>query len=82
MCSALQSTHPSAYSERIWSRCARLRSSLLSLPLVSSGMDPMRLDDGTAIVQLRSQFKVLLSQMGFAQYFKHQQAEDKNTISF
>jgi predicted nicotinamide N-methyase len=81
-CSALQSTHPSAYPERLWTRCARLRSSLLSLPLVSSGMDPMRLDDGTAIVQLRSQFKVLLSQMGFAQYFKHQQAEDKNTISF
>jgi len=78
----LQSRYPSAYTARVWARVDRARTSLSALPLVASGMDPMQLDEGDSIVQLRSQFKLLLAQMGFQQYFKTEQAEERQTISF
>jgi len=80
-CTLLHAANPQAYPERVWSRAAKLRASMARFPLYASGFDPHTLDDGVAFVALRNSFKLLLSQMGFAQYFLHE-APNPQSISF
>ena len=74
MCTLLKEKHPSAYSERVWNRCAKLHASILESPLYQSSFDPQLMEDGSFLLKIRNGFKALMTQMGVWEQFKQQAA--------